>query len=421
MIYAIYDIATTLSAPPIAGWLFVRPSLRPLLGRFRPQVSNAPDRPVCIQACSVGEVAVACRLVAQSQERWPTVPVVVTSSTLNGQRRVAELLPQTPAAWFPVDQRASVNGFYERLRPRALILVETEIWPNAIRIARRRDIPVLIVNARISDKHYPRYRRLRPLLKPVMHQLSGVAAQNATYAERFGALGVPEANIRITGNTKFDGLITELDDIDQGSLRRSAALDTAKPIIVFGSTRPGDEELAARTWASVRSKYPAAHLVVAPRHVERTEDVAKFFSEPVRFRSQRAPTGPGSRVLIVDTVGELVSFYALADVAIVGGSFYPGVNGHNPLEPAALGVPTMFGPYMRNFMDPAEALLQSGGAVQVTQPENLSAALIEVLESPERANALVAGARQAIAANQGATARTLDFIEPFIHGSATRE
>ncbi|GMV91978.1 MAG: hypothetical protein AMXMBFR82_17560 [Candidatus Hydrogenedentota bacterium] len=421
MIYAIYDIATTLAAPPIAGWLFVHPSLRPLLGRFRPQVSNAPDRPVCIQACSVGEVAVTCGLVAQTLDRWPTVPVVVTSSTINGQRRIAELLPRTPAAWFPVDQRASVNGFYERLRPRALILVETEIWPNAIRIARRRDIPVLIVNARISDKHYPRYQRLRPLLKPVMRQLSGVAAQNDTYAERFRELGVPAASVRVTGNIKFDGLITGFDAADQQSLRKNAALDGGQPIIIFGSTRPGDEELAARTWATIRAKYPTAQLVVAPRHTERAGDIARVFDEPVRFRSQRPPTGPDSRVLIVDTVGELVSFYALADVAVVGGSFYPGVNGHNPLEPAALGVPTVFGPYMRNFMDPAEALLRYGGALQVTKPDDLTAALHEILDSPERTNKLVAGAREAIAANRGATARTLEFIEPFIHESAPHE
>lgn len=416
MTYAIYDIATTLAAPFTAAWLAVRPQLRPLLGRFRPQSSRIQGRPLWFQACSVGEATVAAALIERARTRWPQVPILISTSTINGRRRVTELLPDTPSAWFPIDHRASVTGFLKRATPCMLVLVETEIWPNAIRHARQRDIPVVIVNGRISDRHYPRYLRFRHILKPVLSQLSGVAVQNDVYAGRFEALGVPASRIRVTGNTKFEGLVTNMDDKKLSALRDASGLDTGGPIIVFGSTRPGDEALAASCWNVLRVSIPKSRLVVAPRHVERVSEITRLFDEPVRYRSNRNGSKPDARILVVDSLGELVSFYALADIAVIGGSFYPGVNGHNPLEPAALGVPTVFGPYMRNFMDPAEALIKHGGAVQVNDPDQLAPTLVRILNAPAEADTIVHGARIAIAENEGATARTMDFLEEHLTG-----
>jgi 3-deoxy-D-manno-octulosonic-acid transferase len=291
-----------------------------------------------------------------------------------------------------------------------LVLVETEIWPNAIRHARLHHIPVVVANGRISDRHYTRYLRYRRFVRPVLEQLNGVCVQNQTYAERFEALGAPSARIEVTGNTKFDGLTTFVEHDRLTALRQESGLDREGPTIIFGSTRPGDEALAAASWRELRGSFPSARLVVAPRHIERVPEVLSHFDEPVRLRSAGRAGNPGARVVVVDTLGELVTFYALADVAVVGGSFYPGVNGHNPLEPAALGTPVIFGPYMRNFMDPAEALVRHGGAIQLPGPESLTATLNRLLTNPSETTAIVEGARHAIAANQGATERTLDFL-----------
>ena len=417
MTYAIYDIATTLGAPAAAGWLALCPRLRPLLGRFRPRTPVIAGRPLWFQACSVGEMTVAASLIGHAQERWPKLPALVTASTIQGRQRASELLPDTPFAWFPFDQRTTVRGFLERAQPRMLILVETEIWPNVIRHARRSRVPVVVVNGRISDRHYLRYLRFRRVLRPVLDQLTGVCVQNQTYAERFEALGVPGARIRVTGNTKFDGLTTHVPEEELAAFRKKTGLDRGGPIIVFGSTRPGDEVLAAASWRTLRASFPAARLVVAPRHLDRVKQIPQLFDEPVRLRSRSGLGDTDAQVLILDTLGELVSFYALADAAVVGGSFYAGVNGHNPLEPAALGTPVVFGPYMRNFMDPAEALVREGGAIQLNEPEALAETLLRLLRTPSEAAAVVNGARNAIAANQGATERTMDYLAEILAGN----
>ncbi len=420
MIYAIYDIATTLTAPVAAGWLALRPRLRPLLARFHPQTPSLPGRPVWFQACSVGELGVTATLIRRSVDRWPDTPFLISASTLSGRKRAGELLPDTPFAWFPVDQRNVVSGFLRRVRPRMVVLVETEIWPNVIRLAKRSGVPVVIVNGRISDRHYPRYLRYRTLLRPVLQQLSGVGAQNPTYAERFERLGVPHSRIRVTGNAKFDGLLKRVDEEKIAAIRAETGLVADGPVVVFGSTRPGDEVLAAACWRVVREAFPQARLVVAPRHLERVPEARSLFDEPVRLRSAGGTARSRARVVVVDTLGELIYFYALADIAVVGGSFFPGVNGHNPLEPAALGIPTVFGPYMSNFMDPATALVSHGGAVQVDRPEELCDTLMRLMHSPEATQRLVACARSAIRANEGATERTVEFLDAILNDGASR-
>ena len=412
MAQALYDIATTVAAPLAAGYLALGSKHRPLLGRFRPSVPAFTQPPAWLQACSVGETAVASSLIKSFHARWPELPLMLTVSTVAGRRRAEELTPETPITWFPVDQRIVVRDFLTRLNPRMLVLIETEIWPNTIRHASQRGIPIVLVNARISDKHYPRYLRWRRLLQPAFSRITAAGAQSEVHAERLMALGVPPDVVTVTGNTKFDGLVTQVDPAHQAALKAESGLGARSPVIIFGSTRPGDEHLAAAVWDSLKQKWPNAGLVVAPRHVQRAQEVAQLFQEPVTLRSQckGVPAPAGSRVLLLDTLGELVSFYSLADVAVVGGSFYPGVNGHNPLEPAALGVPTVFGPYMSNFADPARALVSCDGALQVSNPNALEHTLQQLLADPRRRAQLARDAQVAIKFNCGATERTLDLI-----------
>lgn len=416
MFFAMYDIVTTLLAPPGALWLGLRRRHRSLLGRFAPLQAALERHPLWVQACSVGEVTTAKPVLAAFKACRPDLPVLLTTSTEAGRAWARQACPEVPSAWFPFDQRTVVKRFLAQAQPRALVLVETEIWPNVIRLAHRRGIPVLIVNGRLSDKHFVRYRRLGPAVRGVFARVAGVGAQNEEYAERFRSLGVPEHAVTVTGNTKFDVVRTEGGEALRSSVLASNHLSPDVPILLFGSTRPGDEALAASCWATLRESYPHLMLIVAPRHPERVRDIARVFTEPLILRSEiKAGKQPATeRILLVDTLGELAAFYAAATVAVVGGSFHPGVNGHNPLEPAALGIPTVFGPYMRNFIDPARVLVEAGGAVQTRGAEELCRVLDALLADPSQRAVLGRRGRDAVLANQGAIKRTLQFLEKHV-------
>jgi 3-deoxy-D-manno-octulosonic-acid transferase len=274
-------------------------------------------------------------------------------------------------------------------------------------------VPVVVVNARISPRQFPTYRRFRWFFRPAFSMLSAVGAQNETYAGRYVSMGTEPDAVRITGNVKFDAVCTGVDARSRLDLRIGCGYGAETPLLVFGSTRPGDEALAAQCWRSLRDRFPDLRLVVAPRHSQRlAEALEPFEDETVALRSDiRAGRVPGdARVLFVDTLGELVAFYSLATVAVIGGSFFPGVDGHNPLESAALGVATVYGPHMGNFPEASEALLARGGALQVAGPEALCAALERLLSDAQACRALGTLGRKAVLENRGATERNADLV-----------
>ncbi len=419
MNYALYDALTTLAIPPAAAWVALHPRYRPLLARFAPRIDVGQTPPFWVHACSVGELSVARPVIAALCARHPDVPIVLTVSTVTAWDMASKNLADATLAWFPVDQPNIVARFFQRLNPRALLLMETEIWPNIVREAERRAVPVMVLNARLSDKHFARYKRHAAFFKNVFGRITHVAAQHPTYADRFVTLGVNRERITTIGNIKFDNLKSSIDPSRLDCLRRECGITGDEPIIIFGSTRPGDEALAASCWDAWKTEFPNARLIVALRHRERLSEARAPFTDPVAFRSRIVAGEPqkDERILFVDTLGELIDFYALATVAIIGGSFYPGVNGHNPLEPAALGVPTVFGPYMSNFIDPAEVLVNANAAVQVESPEALQSAVSSLLRSPARRAALSAAAREAIAANTGTLERTMELVESVLASS----
>jgi len=413
MTYVCYDVAVSCAAPLGALWLMAHRRHRPLLARFAPPLPPFERRPLWVQACSVGEVGTARPLIRAFHERHPDVPVLLTASTVTGHALAQSLGGGVDVAWFPFDHKTVVRRFLRRARPRALALIETEIWPNVLRETRRYGVPVVLLNGRLSDKHHPRYVRWRRFLRPVFEQISAAGMQNQEYADRLAALGVARPAIHVTGNTKFDGVRTALEPGACAAIRDENGFGPEDPVLVFGSTRPGDEALAAQCWQALRDEVPGLRLVVAPRHLERLDEALAPFDEPVLRRSEvrQGQRPAGQRVFVLDTVGELVGFYAVATVAVVGGSFYAGVNGHNPLEPAALGVPTVFGPYMRNFIDPARVLTEQDGARQVDGPEDLLPALRHLLADVDARSPLAARGRAAVMANRGAVDRCLDLLD----------
>ncbi len=418
--YWLYSVALSALAPIAALYLAARPRYQALLCRFSPTVLPSTASPLWVHACSVGELNAARGLLRALESRFPDRARVLTVSTISAMDLATSSPPNAEVCWLPFDHPMCVRSFLKKLAPVALVIIETELWPSLLRESARAGVPVLLVNGRLSDKHFARYRRFRFFFKPFLASLEAVGMQSNLYAERLQSLGVDSARITVTGNTKFDG--AGVGHRSSADLRREVGFSQGGPVIVFGSTRPGDETLAAACWAEWKTTVPELRLVIAPRHIERANEAVAAFGEGVRLWSGRGAVSESAdgRVLILDTVGELVEFYSMATVAVIGGSFYPGVEGHNPIEAAAGGAPVVFGPYMRNFLDASNVLVEGGGALQLEGPNYLSAAVARLLKD-ESARALMGEkSRETVAANQGAIERTLDIIEPFLSPEASK-
>ena len=298
MNYLVYDALTTLAVPPAAAWVALRSRHRPLLARFSPVVPKGMNAPFWVHACSVGELSVARPVIAALKERYPDVPTVLTVSTVTAWDMASKNPAGAALAWFPIDQRTVVARFFQRLKPRALLLMETEIWPNVLREADRRGVPTLVLNARLSDKHFARYKRHAPFFQTVFSRITHVAAQHSTYVDRFTSLGVDRARVTVIGNIKFDNLTTAVDEAKLRALREQCGLsDTARSSSSAARVRVTKAAAACwRTWKSV-----SARLVVAPRHRERLQEALSAFAEPVMFsRIASGERMQHERVLFVD-------------------------------------------------------------------------------------------------------------------------
>jgi 3-deoxy-D-manno-octulosonic-acid transferase len=375
-----------------------------------------PGRPIWVQVCSLGEATAAEPLVRALQTSLPDHPILVTASTLAGRACCERLYGTDAVAWFPFDMRSSVRDFIERLNPAALVLFETELWPNVLAACGEREVPVLLANGRLSDKHRRRYERFRWWYGPLVAGLDAACMQEAAFKERLVALGVESERVVVTGSMKFDVVRDMVSPRERNQLRRAWGFHSDELILLFASTRPGDEDLASACWATLREENPQLRLVIAPRHPERIDDVLAPFSEPVLRRTamKAGKAASGERVLVVDTLGELSELFAIAHVVVVGGSFYAGVNGHNPLEAAALGVPTLFGPYMSNFAVAERVLLEAGGAIQVGCPEDVYLELSTLLSDVGRQRQMGTAARRAVLENRGAVDKTVERLKGLI-------
>ena len=378
------------------------------------------ESPIWIHAVSVGEASAARPLVALLRERHPDRSIVVSTVTDTGQE-IARKIPGLAATfYFPIDLRVCCRRVIRMIRPSLVILVETEIWPNFLRELRRDNVPVALVNGRISDRSFPRYRWAGRWLRPALESIATFLVQTETDAERFRRIGAPPDRIEVMGNLKFDG-------IHVGASPRQAQ-DTAprlrskwrgllgvtedEVLIVAGSTFEGEEEILVRVWRQVRSG-KAVRLVLAPRHPERFGSVAGLLERMgVRFmrRSQCEHAADSAPVILLDTMGELSSVYAAADIAFVGKSLC-GVGGQNPLEAAARGVPVLFGPHMENFRAAAEILLSSHGAVQVPNEVEFARTIQRWIDNADTRLTVGQNAAEALRQHTGASERTVKRLE----------
>lgn len=374
-------------------------------GRGLPTVAEGS---IWIHGSSVGEARIAGGLAAAIRERSPATGVVVSAFTPTGRAA----LPTPPAidgAFFaPLDFRAFIDRTFERLRPARLVLIETELWPLLLDGARRRQLPAVIVNGRLSAHRMRRYHRLRPIFGPLLGSLTAVGAQSLADAERFVELGVPPSRVSCTGNVKYD-LAPPL--VDTAELRRELGLDAQRPVLVAGSTRRGEEEPVVRAYQVARTVHDRLLLILAPRHPDRADEVEQLCraADLAVVRYSRAAAGAASHadVLLVDTLGELGRLWALATMAFVGGSLVP-FGGHNLLEPAALGVPVLFGPHTELVAETAATLIEAGAARRVADADDLARALSDLLSDGAQRQRMAESARAVIEGSRGAMASSVE-------------
>jgi 3-deoxy-D-manno-octulosonic-acid transferase len=377
--------------------------------------SRTDRRAIWIHAVSVGEVTAASSMVRELLNRYPHLPVVMTTVTPTGARRVQDLFgDQVIHSYIPYDMPGAVVRFFDRFNPRLAVIMETELWPNLYNECGRRRVPLVLANARVSPRSVYKYRRFVSLFSETLSHGIVIAAQSRRDADRFRWIGAPPERTHVVGNIKFD-LELPVDQVDRGRQFREEQL-AGRPVWIAASTHEGEEEQVLEAHRLVRESLPEALLILVPRHPERFQAVAGLLGRRrlsfVRRGSGEAAT-PETEVFLGDTLGELTLFYAAADAAFVGGSLVP-IGGHNALEPAALGLPIMTGPYTFNAEDIAEMLQDAGAAVQVEDTPSLAEAATRLLSDPALRKERGDAGRRIVAENRGALERLMGLLEPLL-------
>ncbi len=368
-----------------------------------------------IHAVSVGESLIAVSLVKKLRHLYPTLPIVVTTMTPTGAARIqAALGTSVTHLYVPYDLPTAINRFLERIQPLLTILVETELWPNFFEACHRRHIPIVIANGRLSERSFSGYRRISSLTREMLAKLSLLMAQGKEDAERFIALGMNPSQTVVTGNIKFD-LELAADLIPRSEVLRMH-LGQERLIWIAASTHAGEEEIVLQAHALIRETKPEALLILVPRHPERFTAVAELISQQ-GFQYIRRSLGESCKkdttVFLGDTMGEMLLFYAAADVAFVGGSFAP-IGGHNLLEPAALAKPVITGPQLFNFTEISELLTKAEALTKVETASSLAAAVLHFFADPTAGKEKGEKARQVVETNRGALAKHIDLISQLL-------
>jgi 3-deoxy-D-manno-octulosonic-acid transferase len=427
--YLLYDfliLGFFLTVSPYFAYQAIRyrkyvASLGQRLGYLPVSFNLDGDASIWIHAVSVGEVLTARALVSELKERYPSLRLFLSTTTMTGQQVARRNLQGLDAVfYFPFDLPWIVRRTLRLVNPRLFIMMETEIWPNLLRECQRRGVKTCLVNGRISSRSYPRYRWIRPFFRHVLDDVDRFCVQSDESARRLIDLGAEPARITVTGSLKFDSL--EVPGVSPHARARDRVLrffriPERRAVVIAASTMKGEEAPVIRAYRRIKVTMPDALLIIAPRHPERfgeVEQLAAAEGYSVLRRSElRVDAEPRCDVVVLDTIGELARLYQVATAVFVGGSLVDS-GGHNILEPAVFGKPILFGPYMQNFAEIAATFLAQGAAQQVRSDVELETALLQLLSDPVRRASLGAAARALVEANRGAKARSLAVVSELL-------
>ncbi|VXB46691.1 3-deoxy-D-manno-octulosonic-acid transferase (KDO transferase) [Pseudomonas sp. 8AS] len=368
---------------------------------------------IWVHAVSLGESIAAAPLIRELLQRYPHLPITVTSMTPTGSERIQALFGERiQHCYLPYDLPWACARFFRRVQPQLALIMETELWPNHIHQCAKQGVPVVLANARLSARSARGYARFAGLTAPMLAELSLIAAQTEAEAERFRQLGARPGCVAVTGSIKFDLQVDAALQLRASQLRGEWGAQ-ARPVWIAASTHAGEDEIILAAHRQLLARFPEALLILVPRHPERFAAVFELCQGEgfaTARRSRQEAVSAQTRVLLGDTLGELLFLYALADLAFVGGSLVEN-GGHNLLEPAALGKPLLSGPHLFNFLEIANQLQAAGDLLQVRDAGELLGALQQLFAEPERAAQMAAGGLGVLRANQGALGRLLDGLE----------
>jgi len=412
MVFALLSLPVYLFKGKMHRGLFERLGFIPKL---------AWSRPVWVHAVSVGEVMSVKGLIRELKKAYPGKQIVISTVTATGNQ-VAKSIADAGIflLYLPFDLSFIVNSVISRVNPCFFVIAETEVWPNLITCLYKKQIPIVIVNARISDASVKGYAAVKFLLKSVINKVNLICAQSEQDAQRFkNALGASSGIIKVTGNMKFDFTIPSMHEGAEIALRKDMSVLPSDKLLVCGSTRPGEEEVILKVYKELLREFGNFKLVIAPRHPDRSQEVSSLvsrfgfnsvFISRLPYECVSCMTRP---VFILDTIGNLLEFYKAADIVFVGGSLVR-LGGHNILEPAIFAKPVIFGPHMFNFRDICGLFLKENAGIMVHNDAELKVKIAMLLNSPQEARAFGERARELIRKNQGATSRNIGEIQKVV-------
>jgi 3-deoxy-D-manno-octulosonic-acid transferase len=428
MIHLLYTIALWLAFPFLIAYHLYRSTSRGRRPAFAERFGSiAPgklavlegERPIWVHAVSVGETIAVKPLLKALKERFPERKIVISNVTETGRSVALTIAEADLCIYFPFDYRFAVRNLLVRIRPALILVVETEIWPNFLLAAREMGIPAVMVNGRISDRSFGRYLRLRWFFSRVLGDFARFCMQTGEDARRIVAMGAPPDRVVVTRNLKYDLPVASYSPTEKTEIYGHFRIPAGLLVFTAGSTHQGEDEAMIAAYRRLIAEGRELLLVLAPRHPERVPQVAELLRRdgvPFTLRSQLAGRSKpfySGEVLLVDTVGELMRFYAVSDLVFVGGSLVP-TGGHNILEPASLRVPVLFGPHMSNFREAAALVLEHGGGRQVQSGDELAAALATLLDDGEARRTMGENGARLMEENGGATLRHLEAIEKLL-------
>ncbi|RKY32000.1 MAG: hypothetical protein DRP67_01655 [Candidatus Omnitrophota bacterium] len=372
------------------------------------------EKSIWFQTVSVGELFSITPLIKKIREKYPDERIIITVTTKTGRKICLENFPQIKVFFFPFDFSLIIRRALHLLNPKLIVLVETEIWPNLLRFARRKGIPVIMINGRISPKSFSGYKKFRFFSKKVLPLLTEIAMRTEEEARRIIYLGAEKEKVKVVGSIKFDQAFSLSKKISPESIRNLYGIPEDKRIVVFGSLHPGEEAGIVKVVKRILEKYKDVLCVIAPRFLDRTNIFKILEDEKMEYgRRSKFPENKDCNLWIIDTYGELNNFYAICEFAFVGGSLIRW-GGQNPIEPAAFRKPVLFGKYNWHFFEEWKKIKGNGGGIEVEDYEDLYTKICWLLDNPEEIRIKGEKAYRTVLENTGATLRNLEIIEKYL-------